>query len=316
MVEVIEPGAGYAGTVSLLSPEKGSAILLPLKLEEVQNALRHFYAKEFARELEETSAISGRAYPKPEPGTCMLRMGRHSGAESVTIEGHREITIRQGQKNPAKILNHATTVWFAAENKKTESGLRPFGWLECTEAGPEERAQDEAFVRAREETVREERRIARERISAQMRALKESEQRQAEAEAKRKQLEEEARQYPWKPWLRGLDSVTDWGTICQKILDNPDAAQWRQEAGVAEEAKAVFERVRNKFLSKWTEERDQKCGAWLEPAGISWESAAGPKKAVPEASCSELEERIRRLKDYGQYKAQNINIDTLTLPEA
>lgn len=334
MVEVVEPGAVFAGTVSLLPPETDSPVVRPLTLEEVQSAIQSFYAGEFAREQGETSAILGKVYPKAEPNTCLLRVGRHSGAECMTIEGHRKIHIMQGRGVPAKTLDHATTVWFAAEKKDADSGLRPFGWVECTAISPEEQVQDEAFLRAREESCREERRLTRERISAQIQALQEFEQNRAEEEQKRKQQEEEDRLYPWKPWLRELAQVEDWGRLCDLVFNNGDAEAWRGEADVAQAVQEACSRVQAKFPKKWREkqeERDGRCREWLEPAGIPWppkgdgapqgadtpaQAGDGGTQPVPQPEASELEQRILAFKDYGQYKSQNIDLAALTLSEA
>ncbi|MCX7858399.1 MAG: hypothetical protein N2513_10565, partial [Deltaproteobacteria bacterium] len=60
-------------------------------------------------------------------GGCLLRLGHHSGAESVTIEGHRSILIRGKKKYYS---DKATTFWLAAEdrNKYDKSKILPFGW--------------------------------------------------------------------------------------------------------------------------------------------------------------------------------------------
>jgi CRISPR-associated protein Csm5 len=59
----------------------------------------------------------------------LLRVGRHSGAEGVTIEGVRQIKIMLGKGVKPKYLDHATTLWLASEQAKSQTGLIPFGWL-------------------------------------------------------------------------------------------------------------------------------------------------------------------------------------------
>lgn len=56
----------------------------------------------------------------------LLRVGRHSGAEAVTIEGVRHIKIMQG--NP-EYQSQTKTLWLAANDPKQRTGLLPFGWL-------------------------------------------------------------------------------------------------------------------------------------------------------------------------------------------
>ena len=59
----------------------------------------------------------------------MLRVGRHSGAESVTIDGVRNIKIMKGPGKPPSFEKKATTDWLAGEHEKSEVNLIPFGWI-------------------------------------------------------------------------------------------------------------------------------------------------------------------------------------------
>ena len=56
----------------------------------------------------------------------LLRVGRHSGAESVTIDGVRHIKIMKG--NP-EYQPQTKTLWLAANEPKQRTNLLPFGWL-------------------------------------------------------------------------------------------------------------------------------------------------------------------------------------------
>lgn len=114
-------------------------------------------------------------------------------------------------------------------------------------------------------------------------------------------------------WLHTLDAIDDWGKICQRILDSKEAEDWRQEEGVAEAVKAVFERVRSNFPKKWTKERDDRCREWLKPAGVPKPPPPPPPPVPPPP---EPEKRIRAFKDYGDYINARINIAALTLSEA
>jgi CRISPR-associated protein Csm5 len=61
-------------------------------------------------------------------GATLLRVGRHSGAESVTLDRHRWIRIMEGRGN-AHWARDATTIWLAADSEDSRADLRPFGWL-------------------------------------------------------------------------------------------------------------------------------------------------------------------------------------------
>lgn len=58
----------------------------------------------------------------------LLRVGRHSGAESVTLNGARHIRIMEGP-GQSSWRSKPTTVWMAARTIKQEHDLLPFGWL-------------------------------------------------------------------------------------------------------------------------------------------------------------------------------------------
>jgi len=59
----------------------------------------------------------------------LLRIGRHSGAESVTIDAPRKIKIMKGRDNPVAWGSEATTVWLAAREPGARTGMQPFGWV-------------------------------------------------------------------------------------------------------------------------------------------------------------------------------------------
>ncbi len=59
----------------------------------------------------------------------LLRVGRHSGAESVTLNGVRRIRILRGRGQGPSVAPEATTIWLAARERDQTSGLMPFGWM-------------------------------------------------------------------------------------------------------------------------------------------------------------------------------------------
>lgn len=70
----------------------------------------------------------------------LLRVGRHSGAESVTLEKRRWIRIMGGKKRSPYWDREPTTIWLAAERENAVADLLPFGWLlvERAESQPNE----------------------------------------------------------------------------------------------------------------------------------------------------------------------------------
>lgn len=67
----------------------------------------------------------------------LLRVGRHSGAESVTLNGVRSIRIMTPRDQPDRSEDEATTWWLASDRTDASSGLLPFGWVlvEMSEVG-------------------------------------------------------------------------------------------------------------------------------------------------------------------------------------
>ncbi len=58
-----------------------------------------------------------------------LRVGRHSGAESVTLNGARSIKIMKGRGEQPEYLPESKTLWLAADELHDQRHLLPFGWL-------------------------------------------------------------------------------------------------------------------------------------------------------------------------------------------
>lgn len=149
ILEVIEPGAEFVGTISLehIPPNLRSLYKIRhfLQLDDIWRAATNFYAQEKEKEDQVLFEISVAAVSLPAGnGAVPLRLGRHSGAECVTIAGHRKIKILQAQGQPPKTMDHATTLWLAADfhqrDKRHQAKLRPFGWVTLREVTKEEAA--------------------------------------------------------------------------------------------------------------------------------------------------------------------------------
>ena len=67
----------------------------------------------------------------------LLRVGKHSGARAVTIEGMREIRVKVSGGGPRRkpnrweTLDQETTTWLFGEYESQKDGLLPFGWVLC-----------------------------------------------------------------------------------------------------------------------------------------------------------------------------------------
>jgi hypothetical protein len=67
----------------------------------------------------------------------LLRVGRHSGAEALTLNGIRNIRIMQGRGQPAGWANQPKTWWLAADESTSKNEMMPFGWV-LVEVNPKE----------------------------------------------------------------------------------------------------------------------------------------------------------------------------------
>ncbi len=64
-----------------------------------------------------------------ENSAFLLRVGRHSGAESVTLNGLRDIKIMKGRGEKPDYLDHAKTLWLVGDERQLQTNLLPFGWM-------------------------------------------------------------------------------------------------------------------------------------------------------------------------------------------
>jgi CRISPR-associated protein Csm5 len=83
------------------------------------------------RWIEEFESLIESLKPAFAEGRAMLlRVGRHSGAESVTLDRRRWIRIKSGKRSQDYHWAWAaTTIWLAAEHESSIGAFRPFGWL-------------------------------------------------------------------------------------------------------------------------------------------------------------------------------------------
>ncbi|MBF0145668.1 MAG: type III-A CRISPR-associated RAMP protein Csm5 [Magnetococcales bacterium] len=134
----------FSGEMSFLDPgSAGDGSGLPAKrwkFEEVVRQCNGFYEKRLRQELTALQAFVPESWSKIvhhslERGglrrmfdanrAFLLRVGRHCGAESVTLDGVRHIFQPQSKK----WIDQPETVWLAARDKAQMTGLLPFGWL-------------------------------------------------------------------------------------------------------------------------------------------------------------------------------------------
>lgn len=130
-LEIVEPGGLFTGTMRVLDPPGRGVIEEPLSEEAVFKSAAAFYGSERERENGElTRAGIPPLVPGSDGTAAWLRIGRHSGAESLTIAGHRNIRIMKKRGERPGYAAGATTFWLSADSPSgyQKKDLKPFGW--------------------------------------------------------------------------------------------------------------------------------------------------------------------------------------------
>ncbi|HXH02920.1 MAG TPA: RAMP superfamily CRISPR-associated protein [Candidatus Competibacteraceae bacterium] len=151
---------------------------------------RGFLRESWRRTIE--ALLTGEVGETLERGEAfLLRVGRHSGAESVTVNGVRNIKIMKARGQPPEYASSAKTVWLAAGERDQRKDMLPFGWLlvEILPADSQQPHESDTLKTACEMH------LASARAWAARQAEKASARAQAQAaqEARRQQEEEQAR---------------------------------------------------------------------------------------------------------------------------
>lgn len=132
IIEIIEPGAVFVGTIQVVTTQAREVISLPLTEQGIFDNAALFYKKEKQRENAELKTAGLTPFmTENAKDACLLRLGRHSGAESLTIEGYRDIKIMK-QRGEKTFSDKSTTFWLASDAATgyQKSDLMPFGWTE------------------------------------------------------------------------------------------------------------------------------------------------------------------------------------------
>lgn len=128
--ETITSGT-FEGMINLEEPSQKSEIKDPLNWRNLSLLFHKHYARIFNKEKEAFNMpLLGEFQEKIKKTSFLIRLGRHSGAEAVTIEGNRNIKIMQGRNRTPKYFEHSTTIWLASDEPRpaTTNNLLAFGW--------------------------------------------------------------------------------------------------------------------------------------------------------------------------------------------
>ncbi|NQU02989.1 MAG: type III-A CRISPR-associated RAMP protein Csm5 [Syntrophaceae bacterium] len=227
--EIIAPGTLFQGTIVVDTPQPGAGIKKPVSLPEILKSASAFYGKERHREcgeLKRMGIVPSSFEEPPEEHAVTIRIGRHSGAESVTIEGHRNIHIMEGKGKKGHNEDHATTVWLVSESRKAlaMNNLAPFGWAQLSQMTDDlaqqfqireqewQAKRDESHSTQRAKTERQTELKRQDAEVAKRKAMEEEERRKEEA---REMAEFDA----MTPEERDLVTLADPGITEQQVFD-------------------------------------------------------------------------------------------------
>ncbi|VEN73370.1 Type III-A CRISPR-associated RAMP protein Csm5 [Candidatus Desulfarcum epimagneticum] len=259
ILEIILPGCVFEGLITIEKPLKESGIRRPLSLDFLLGSLNLFYGNEKLREQNELQNISLSHSFKFDRDAIPIRVGRHSGAESVTIEGHRDIRIKGFQRGKDKFYDHATTFWFLSEypKAKDKSNLLPFGWAQMSQLtedlGKEFSEKERVWGEIKEKEIlkREEEIERRKQEFLQERELKkarESQERKEAEEAARKKAELESMSPEDRAIeeLKGFEGMTEAEAKVVEIYNSLNEFSDEKRLAVAQKLKDYW-----KSIDKW-----------------------------------------------------------------
>lgn len=277
--EVIMPGAEFSGIISVEQPLKQAGIRQPVALDRLLESATRFYGKEKAREDRELEIIGVEPLPQTDNGGNLLRFGRHSGAESLTIEGFRSIKIMGANRQPPKYKDKATTLWLSSDLKKPaiKKNLQPFGWT-AIHALSDETARrfsetEETYIKQRD-LVLNQKRVAAEKIrESKAREMAEKHRKEIEdrkkAEAEEKRRAELAAMSPEDRMIAEIadSSVTENRVV--EIFKAMDTFPEDKKPALAEALKTYWQQI-----DKW---KKKKC------TPKQWKKVQAVKKILGEA---------------------------------
>ena len=135
-IEVIPPGAKFEGILEI-KVETENLKQNPVKIEMsklIEGIWGHFRVIH-KNECDLAENIGFKIFglheyhkmDNKERKVILIKLGKHSGAEAMTIDKIRKILIRR-EGGRTEYQTSPTTIWLASEQKKNISQAMPFGW--------------------------------------------------------------------------------------------------------------------------------------------------------------------------------------------
>lgn len=263
LFETIQPGAVFSGIISVEKPEKSAGIKNPVNYKTLLQSALKFYSLEKNREENELSIVGITSQFVQNNNAVLLRCGRHSGAESVTIEGHRSIKIMGKRGERPKYKNRATTFWLVSDvkNPNQKNNLYPFGWSELYEINE----SDEKGFSVKEQEYQEKLHQEKQKKLEAAQKMKNLELERAEAE-KQKAKEDEKKRLAEEKRKAELENMTPEQRLLAEFNDpflitNRVVEIYNQLDDLSEEwQKKIANALKDYWLAngKWKEKKQSK----------------------------------------------------------
>jgi len=125
--------------------------------------------------------------------------------------------------------------------------------------------------------------------------------------------------YPWRPLLRKIEKVDNWGDFSVQILKDSEAEKYRGEQEFAKAVLSAALRTARKNPKKWKENKDReaKVADWFASSPVSWESPFAktqPEAAPAKPPVGDLLQTIITLPDWLAYQQAGLKISNLDKP--
>lgn len=136
ILETIGRESIFQGTIDIINDDRKNNIKNLIDKKSLINAIYNFYEKNLKNETDilkklgiKPIGISPKYKDNIRKNMFFIRVGRHSGAEAMTIDGNRKIKIMQGKDKKSYNSAHSTTFWVSSEfSDINNNNLQPFGW--------------------------------------------------------------------------------------------------------------------------------------------------------------------------------------------
>lgn len=255
ILETILPGSLFVGEIIVNAPQTPDAVSDAIELKNLLESSHIFYGKEKSREDGESNNIKVVPPEIPEAkDITLIRVGRHSGAESVTIEKYRDIKIKLNREHTFK--DHATTLWFASDDRKPDHNkfLSPFGWAILSsltlDMEKQLKVDEAAFQNNRNQALIEEKRKQKELLlQKEQKRDRQLKEKQREEEIRKAKEQRAAELEAMTPEQRVLEELAD-----SSILENRVVEIYNKIDEFSEESKRAIALVLKKY---W-----EACGKW------------------------------------------------------